>query len=63
MSEEKHMWSYWRNKKGITEALQEQFPETLASSLLLQAALENIRINSLAIDSYMMQLEESARDD
>ena len=47
------MWSYWRDKKGIAEALEDYYSHLLASSGELQHALFLIRNGERLINSIM----------
>lgn len=53
-----HMWSYWRDKKGIEEALEDYYPDTLQENPQLQMALFQIRSAEAFIDQFMMKREE-----
>jgi len=48
-----HMWSYWRDKKGIVEALEDYYSQLLASSGELQHALTLIKNGERLINSIM----------
>lgn len=48
-----HLWPYWRDKKGIEEALTGYFPKTIAGNPALQHALQMMQVNQLLIDSLM----------
>lgn len=47
------MWSYWRDKKGIAEALEDYYSQLLASSGELQHALFLIKNGERLINSVM----------
>lgn len=51
-----HMWGYWRDKKGLVVALEEYYPEVLASRKDLQEALAKIRSAEASIDLKMQEL-------
>ena len=48
-----HMWSYWRDKKGIVEALEDYYSQILADSGELQHALFLIKNGERFINSIM----------
>jgi hypothetical protein len=50
------MWEYWRDKKGIVDALKYQYAWTLESSDFLKMCLHQIQVNELAIDMEMKRL-------
>ena len=54
-----HMWSYWRDKKGLKEALVDYFSETLKSDLRLQQALAQIQTAEAAIEAVFAELREA----
>lgn len=56
------MWAYWRDKHGIKDALEYQFPETLAKEPLLQVALAQIKLAEFAIDSFMSASPDTEED-
>lgn len=58
MSEAAHMWSYWRDKKGVVEALEDYYPETLKASPQLQMAIYNIRAAEALINKIMGELPD-----
>ena len=62
MTEEPHMWTYWRDDKGLKEALRYQYPETLASDKTLQALLMQITTAEIAIDAIMKKRQTDAED-
>ena len=51
------MWEYWRDKKGIVEALEQQYPELINSGPQLDMAialnLETVRCCLERIDNLM----------
>ena len=57
-----HMWSYWAEKKGVIEALEDYFPQTLANDSSLQLALHTIKANLALINSIMSEKESEAQD-
>lgn len=58
-----HMWSYWRDKKGAVEAMEEQYPELLNITPDLQQAISQIKNAERAIDKLMSDLEEINEDE
>ena len=56
-------WSYWRDKKGIVEALQYQYPDLLKANPSLQMAVHNIRANEALIDKIMSDLADKEDSD
>ena len=54
-NENKEMWSYWRDKRGIVDALQSDYPETLKANTMLQALVAQIVSAELAIDKIMSE--------
>lgn len=58
MSENKGMWTYWRDKNGIVEGLEEYFPETLKENIRLQIAVAQIKNAEAAIEAVMSEYEE-----
>jgi len=53
-----HMFQYWLEKYDRPEALEAYFPETLASSPELQAALAMYNNSTLLIDTIMERLSD-----
>jgi hypothetical protein len=51
-----HMWTYWRDKKGLVAALEEYYPDLLAKNSELQAALTQIKTAKRAINQIMEEL-------
>ncbi len=62
MTEHPHMWEYWRDKKGLVDALKDYYPNTLADSLPLQTALAQIEMAERSINSYMLELKNDEDD-
>jgi hypothetical protein len=58
MAEQPRMWSYWRDKKGPVEALEDYFPKTLAGNPQLTAALVQVKSGLQLIESVMTKAEE-----
>ena len=56
------MWTYWRDKHGIIDALVHQYPDTLATTPALQMALHQIRANEALIDKIMADLADKEDD-
>lgn len=56
-------WKYWRDKKGIEEALENYYPETLKNDPMLMAALVQIRSGELLINQIMEKKAEAENDD
>jgi hypothetical protein len=52
-----HMWSYWRDKHGVVDAL-DQYPNLLAANKDLQLALFQIRAAEAMIDKIMGELPD-----
>ena len=57
-----HLWRYWRDDKGLEEALIGYYPKTLAADPQLQAALVQLRNAKLVIDSIMRQYADGERE-
>lgn len=57
-----NMWEYWRDKKGIEDALEYQYPEILEKNGYLRLCLHQIKVNELAIDMEMKRLAEVNKD-
>ncbi len=47
------MWRYWRDKKGVKVALEEYYPELMASVPMLRIALNAIEAFEKDIDKIM----------
>jgi len=62
MSEELYMWSYWKEKRGTSEAVELDYPILLESSIELQQALAMVKNGERAIDSIMSELESKCED-
>jgi len=62
-TEQLFMWGYWKEDKGLTRALVDYFPETLANDIRLQQALASIRNAEAAIDQRMSELAELEPDE
>jgi len=64
MTEELHMWSYWRDKRGSTKyALECDYPELVKTNLELRVALTQIQSGEALIDQIMEKMESEADDD
>lgn len=63
MAESLGMMSYWVEKKGITAALEEQYPSLLATDPILQAAYQQAIVADAALRGRVKQLEQGAFDD
>lgn len=59
---ELHMWTYWRDKYGPAEALEEYFPELLKSDPILKAAHAQFIVGKQALESRMAELVQQAQD-
>lgn len=57
-----HMWRYWRDDKGIEDALVNYYPKTLAADTELQQALAQLRNARRVIDSIMSDYADGSRD-
>lgn len=57
-----HMWSYWRDKDGISYALQHYYPELLKEEPSIQGALTMIEGGKLIIEQTMERLQETEDD-
>ena len=53
-----HMWSYWRDKKGVENALEDYYPALLGKNLELRTALSLIKTGKAAIEQIMTNLKE-----
>lgn len=49
-----HMWPYWRDKYGLVEALQAQYPNRLANDPELTEAIREIMRAMKRIDHIMI---------
>lgn len=58
MSQPAHMWTYWRDKRGIVEALRCDYPDILALSPTLQQALYQIQAAEALINRLMSDLPD-----
>lgn len=58
-----HMWSYWRDQKGLRLALEDYYPETLTNNPLINLALLQIKHLSTTIDLEMLRLEAKNDDE
>lgn len=54
--EQPHMWTYWRDKKGIKEALVDYYPETLKDDMPLKQALAQLENAERAINVRMEEI-------
>lgn len=66
MSEELHMWDYWREKRGSpSEAVEADYPQLLARNWQLQMAVVQANSAQNMIDMIMYRLmgEADANDD
>lgn len=52
------MWPYWRDKKGLREAIEDYYPEMKGDPRIV-AALEQIENGIRAIDSIMKDREDA----
>lgn len=62
MSESLGLWSHYRDRSTIKEAVKDCFPKTLESNPNLKLAVAQIEVAEAAIDSIMSNLEEEAID-
>ena len=53
MTEERHMWTYWRDKYGTLDALKDHYPQTIERDFRLAIAVAQIDIAMLAIEKIM----------
>ena len=51
-----YMWSYWKDKRGILDALECDYPQTLASNPQLQHAVSMVRAGEALIDQIMNEI-------
>lgn len=51
------MWDYWRDKKGIVEAVTDYFPEVLKENDELARAVAQAETALRSIDQIMTELE------
>lgn len=56
-----HMWSYWRDKKGLVEAATEYYPVS-AKREDIQAAIAQIKSGELYLDMLMNNLEDEIEE-
>ena len=63
MDEALHMWSFYRERYGRKEALEQHYQTILERNPVLTAALLQIEIAERAIDATMESLRECAEDD
>jgi hypothetical protein len=60
MSENPHMWDYWKDKRGSpSEALEADYPNLLKSSPPLQMAISQIKMAQDYIDKHMREEGET----
>lgn len=52
------MWTYWRDKKGVLEAIQDYYPQVLKDRPDLATAFHNVRVALGYIDSEMLKMED-----
>jgi hypothetical protein len=62
MSECPSMWIYWKDKRGIREALEYDYPELLKNNPELQQALAMIKNGERAINVIMGELPFNTDD-
>jgi hypothetical protein len=63
MSENPHMWDYWKEKRGSpSEALEADYPSLLKSSIRLQVALAQVKNGQDSIDQLMREEEQVIRE-
>jgi hypothetical protein len=53
-----HMWKYWRDDKGLEEALTEYYPNTLKGNVEVANAYAKIKAARRVIDAAMAELAE-----
>lgn len=57
------MWPFWRDKKGLTYALEDYYPETLKRNRTLQLALVQIESAEALIDKIMTEAAQADDSD
>jgi hypothetical protein len=57
MSNPYHMWAYWRDKKGLHDAIDDYYPE-MKDDLRMRRALAQIETGVRAINALMAELAE-----
>jgi hypothetical protein len=63
MTNPAHMWSYWRDKNGVVEALECYYPELLGKNCELRTAVSLIKTGEAAIEQIMSNLTDDEEDD
>ena len=64
MSENIHMWDYWKEKRGSpSEALEADYPNLLKSDISLQVSLSHVKMGQASIDRIMRAKAESGDGD
>lgn len=58
MDEDPTLWGYWKDKHGLKEAIEFQYPNTLANDPTLRHALAQIQAGELALNARMEQLKD-----
>jgi hypothetical protein len=58
--EELHMIQYWVNKKGLLEAIEDYYPETLAKDPAIISAIHQLQNAERAINARIAEIQEAA---
>lgn len=63
MSTPLNMWTYWRDRKGTVEALEDYYPEVVAQNKDLQLALFQIKAAVALIEKTMASLPDDSEEE
>lgn len=63
MTQPMHMWTYWRDKKGMEEALEDYYPDRLQADPELQLAVYQIHAARALIEAKMSALTDKEEGD
>jgi hypothetical protein len=47
------MWEYWRDKKGIVEAIEQQYPDLLQNDMRVMILVMQVKSNLQLLDNLM----------
>jgi hypothetical protein len=62
MTENTDMWPYWRDKRGIVDAVECDYPKLLESNHELQLAITMIKAGETLIDRIMNDMPSGVGD-
>ena len=57
------MWEYWRDKKGVLEAIEEQYPEVLRDNQQIASIVGDIRNMLDLLDFKMEKIDGKYKDE